>query len=76
MAAYEKYLPVLPEEILELRAEMELDYLQQDLPRTMASIRNGADRLKKLVSSLQNAILTKFIQNLHICTLVSIAPYC
>ena len=54
MAAYEKYLPVIPEEILELRAEMELDYLQQDLPRAMASIRNGADRLKKLVSSLQN----------------------
>lgn len=54
MAAYEKYLPELPEEIVQLRADMELDYLQQDLPRAMASIRNGADRLKKLVSSLQN----------------------
>lgn len=54
MAAYEQYLPEIPQEIVQLRADMELDYLQQDLPRAIASIRNGADRLRKLVSSLQN----------------------
>ena len=54
MAAMERYLPEIPEEIVQLRAEMEFDYLQQDLPRAIASIRNGAERLRRLVSSLQN----------------------
>lgn len=54
IAAYEEYLPEIPEEIEQLKEEIELDFLQQDLPRAINSIKAGAERLKKLVISLQN----------------------
>jgi signal transduction histidine kinase len=41
-------------ELQELKEEIELDYLREDLPRTLGSIRGGAARLKQLASSLQN----------------------
>ncbi|MBD2092689.1 sensor histidine kinase [Microcoleus sp. FACHB-1515] len=44
----------LPEAIAQLREAIELDYLRQDLPRSIASIKTGADRLKILAASLQN----------------------
>lgn len=53
-SAYEAHLPQLPEEITQLKEDIELDFLQEDLPRAIASIRTGADRLKKLAMSLQN----------------------
>ncbi len=40
--------------IADLKDSIEFDFLQSDLPRTVSSIKNGADRLKKLVTSLQN----------------------
>jgi signal transduction histidine kinase len=40
--------------IADLEAEIDLDFLRQDLPQTLASIRNGADRLRHIVTSLQN----------------------
>lgn len=52
--AYEKHLPNPPAEILDLREAEEVDYLRQDLPRTIDSIRTGANRLSKLATSLQN----------------------
>ncbi|MFB2973019.1 sensor histidine kinase [Aerosakkonema sp. BLCC-F183] len=54
VSAYEKYLPELPSEIEELKEDIEFDFLQQDLPRAIESIKTGAERLKKLVTSLQN----------------------
>jgi signal transduction histidine kinase len=54
LAAYESYFPNTPEAIAEIETEIELDYLRQDLPQTIASITSGAERLKKLVTSLQN----------------------
>ena len=54
LAAYEAYLPQTPEAIAIIETEIELDYLRQDLPQTIASITSGAERLKKLVISLQN----------------------
>jgi signal transduction histidine kinase len=54
LEAYEKHLPAVPAEIAELKEEIEFDFLQQDLPRTLGSIRTGAERLKKFVTSLQN----------------------
>jgi signal transduction histidine kinase len=54
VSAYETQFPQAAAEINQLREEIELDYLQQDLPRAIASIKAGADRLKKLVSGLQN----------------------
>lgn len=40
--------------ITALKDNIEFDFLQVDLPRTISSIRTGAERLKKLVTSLQN----------------------
>ncbi len=54
LAAYEAQLPDPPAALLYLRDEIELDYLKEDLPRAIESIRTGADRLRKLASSLQN----------------------
>ncbi len=37
-----------------LKEDIELDYIQIDLPKTLESIKTGADRLSKLANSLQN----------------------
>ena len=52
--AYEKIVPETTEEIYELKEDIEFDFLKQDLPRAIKSVKSGAERLKKLVSSLQN----------------------
>ncbi|XGW00121.1 MAG: sensor histidine kinase [Leptolyngbya sp. BL-A-14] len=54
LSAYETHMQSLPEALFVLRDELEIDYIQQDLPRTIESIRTGAERLSKLASSLQN----------------------
>lgn len=54
LSAYEAHLETPPDALVQLRDDLEIDYLQQDLPRTIASIRTGAERLSKLASSLQN----------------------
>jgi len=50
---YEAQFTPLPPDLARLREDVELDYLQQDLPKAIASIEAGADRLKKLATSLQ-----------------------
>jgi hypothetical protein len=40
--------------MVKLRSDLEIDYLREDIPRTLQSIKTGADRLTKLASSLQN----------------------
>lgn len=54
LSAYEAHLPEIPPEIDQLREEFEFDFLREDLPRAIGSIQVGAERLKKLVKSLQN----------------------
>jgi signal transduction histidine kinase len=54
LSAYQAAYPDPPSDITALEKDYELDYLQQDLPRAIASIQSGANRLKKLVTSLQN----------------------
>lgn len=54
MSAYEQALPNLPEEIEALQEEIEFNFLKQDLPRALDSIKKGAERLKNLATSLQN----------------------
>lgn len=54
LAAYEQLVPNPPQSLLTLRENLEFDYLRQDLPKTMASIRSGAERLSNLATSLQN----------------------
>ena len=43
-----------PEDVLYLKQDIEFDFLESDLSQALASIRTGAERLKKLVTGLQN----------------------
>lgn len=52
--AYERCITKVPPEVAELKDEVELDYIRDDLPRTLDSIKTGAERLSKLANSLQN----------------------
>ncbi|HEY9628946.1 MAG TPA: hypothetical protein V6C84_16715 [Coleofasciculaceae cyanobacterium] len=59
LEAYEQYVREtaggkFPGAIAQLQADIELDYLRQDLPQTITSMKSGAERLKKLAASLQN----------------------
>jgi signal transduction histidine kinase len=54
MAIYEAKLIDASDEITAVKEEIEFDFLQQDLSRAIGSIKTGADRLKKLATSLQN----------------------
>lgn len=51
--AYMAQLPQANEAIAKLKNDIEFDFLRQDLPRAIASIHLGADRLRKLTTSLQ-----------------------
>jgi signal transduction histidine kinase len=54
LVAYEKALPQAPQSITDLREDIEIDYIREDLPKTLESIKTGAERLSKLAGSLQN----------------------
>ncbi|MBD2083242.1 ATP-binding protein [Leptolyngbya sp. FACHB-17] len=51
---YEKYVIQVPQKITDLKEEIEFDYICEDLPKTLDSIRTGAERLSRLANSLQN----------------------
>jgi signal transduction histidine kinase len=53
-AAYKQQVDIPPSHITALQQEIDLDFLQQDLPRALESIHAGAKRLTKLATSLQN----------------------
>ena len=52
--AYNKELPLASTEIINIKEDIEFDFLEEDLSKALKSIRTGAERLKKLVTSLQN----------------------
>ncbi len=54
LIAYEAALPNPPPEVVQLRDQVEIDYLRDDLPAAIASARGGAHRLRQLATSLQN----------------------
>ncbi|MCY7322009.1 MAG: sensor histidine kinase [Phormidesmis sp. CAN_BIN36] len=54
VSAYERSLPQSTQEIAHIQEAIELDYLREDLPKTLESIKTGAERLSKLVNGLQN----------------------
>ncbi|MEA5594415.1 ATP-binding protein [Rivularia sp. UHCC 0363] len=51
---YDKNTTNTPDDVLYLKQDIEFDYLESDLSQALASIRTGAERLKKLVTGLQN----------------------
>lgn len=62
LLAYEQHLSDIPPEIQAKQDEIELDFVREDLPRVVASINGGADRLNRLATSLQNFC---HIDNVH-----------
>ncbi|MGB3493308.1 MAG: GAF domain-containing protein [Elainellaceae cyanobacterium] len=54
MRLYQKTYPQQHEEIEELSDEIELEFLLEDLPKTMHSMRVGAERIREIVLSLRN----------------------
>lgn len=54
MKLYQQYYPNPPAEIQEAAEASDLDFLKEDLPRLLSSMRLGADRIRDLVLSLRN----------------------
>ncbi|WP_318528474.1 sensor histidine kinase [Plectonema radiosum] len=51
---YQKYYPQPPADIQSTIEAIELDFIQEDLPKIFASMKIGADRIKQIVLSLRN----------------------
>jgi two-component system NtrC family sensor kinase len=51
---YQECYPEPEAEIADLQAEIELDFLLEDLPKTLKSMQVGANRIRDLVHSLRN----------------------
>jgi signal transduction histidine kinase len=51
---YDANMDEVPPQVKEMREEFELDFLKEDLSRTIGSIKAGAQRLSFLAKSLQN----------------------
>ncbi|MEL6555775.1 MAG: PAS domain-containing protein [Cyanobacteria bacterium J06621_11] len=50
---YQQHYPTAHEEIQEEIEAIELDFIKQDLPETLSSMKTGANRIKEIVSSLR-----------------------
>ena len=51
---YQKYYPESTAEIQAFIEHIELDFLKEDLPKTLLSIQNGSERIRQIVLSLRN----------------------
>ncbi|HEY9811685.1 MAG TPA: ATP-binding protein [Halomicronema sp.] len=51
---YKKFCPDMPAEVKEFMRGIELDYIVDDLPRLLASMRMGTERICSIVLSLRN----------------------
>ena len=51
---YQQYAPNPNAQIAEHAAEIDVDFLAEDLPKVFASMRMGADRVRQIVLSLRN----------------------
>lgn len=54
LALYQKYYPTPHDEIYQQALEIDLPFMIEDLPKTVASMRMGADRIRQIVLSLRN----------------------
>ncbi len=50
---FQQHFPQLPDAIQEKIEKVELDYIQEDLPKLVNSIQSGADRISQIVKSLR-----------------------
>ena len=51
---YQAHYPVPIQSIQDLSADLELDYIAQDLPKLMGSVQLGTERIQQIVLSLRN----------------------
>jgi signal transduction histidine kinase len=51
---YQTYVPNAPDPVQDCIEDIELDFVQVDLPRLLASMKLGADRIRQIVLSLRN----------------------
>ena len=51
---YQKYLPEPPHEIKDQALALDIDFVAEDLPKLLASMWSGAERIQKIVLSLRN----------------------
>ncbi|NJL01111.1 MAG: sensor histidine kinase [Spirulinaceae cyanobacterium SM2_1_0] len=54
LKAYQSHYPQVVAEIADLAEENDLDFLQEDLPRVLDSMKAGAERIRQIVLSLRN----------------------
>ncbi|HEY9302205.1 MAG TPA: ATP-binding protein [Phormidium sp.] len=51
---YQEYYPNPPDAILERIEDIELEFLREDLPKTLSSMKMGAERIREIVVSMRN----------------------
>lgn len=51
---YQQHYPQPVVEILEKMSEIDVDFLKEDLPKTLSSMKIGAERIRQIVLSLRN----------------------
>lgn len=51
---YQEYYPNPPDAILKHIEDIELEFLREDLPKTLSSMKMGADRIHEIVVSMRN----------------------
>ncbi|MDJ1170870.1 ATP-binding protein [Roseofilum sp. BLCC_M154] len=54
LKAYEKYYPEPVPELQELREDLELDFVLQDVQNILKSMKHGTDRIRDIVVSMRN----------------------
>ncbi|HEY9643552.1 MAG TPA: GAF domain-containing protein [Coleofasciculaceae cyanobacterium] len=69
MQCYQNRFPQIAEECQELANAVDLDFVMQDLPRTLHSLKTGAARIREIVQSLRSFVYLDQAQrrsvNLH-----------
>lgn len=51
---YQEYYPNPPDAILQRIEDIELEFIREDLPQTLSSMKIGADRIREIVVSMRN----------------------
>lgn len=54
VAAYQQHYPQTNPKLTDLIEELELDFIQEDLPKVLNSMRFGSERIREIVLSLRN----------------------
>jgi two-component system, NtrC family, sensor kinase len=53
LSAYREYQDFLPEHLIQIEQDIDVQFILQDVPKLMASMQSGTQRIQDIVSSLQ-----------------------